>query len=77
MTDGTNFVNYAVAWNDGGGLAPTTNGTPLLGQAGDAVSTNCGGATPATVQVTIGIGAITAAPTGSYGDTLTVLIAPQ
>ena len=35
------------------------------------------GATPATVQVDIAVGAMTAAPTGAYADTLTVLIAPE
>ncbi len=78
LTDGTNFINYGVQWNDGvGGFAATSNGTPLAGLTGDAVSTTCGGATPATVQVNITVGQMNAAPTGSYGDTLTVLIAPQ
>jgi hypothetical protein len=78
LTDGTNFIAYAVRWNDGAaGLQLTTNGTPLTTQAGDAASTTCGGATPATVQVSIGVGAMAAAPTGTYGDTLTVLIAPE
>lgn len=78
LTDGTNFINYTVQWNDGvGGLASTSNGTPLAGLTGDAVSTNCGGATPATVQVNISNAQMTAAPEGTYGDTLTVLITPQ
>ena len=78
MTDGANFLTYSVSWNDGAaGLQPATNGGILAGLSGDAVSTNCGGATPATVQVNITVGAMAGAPTGSYGDTLTVLIAPQ
>ncbi len=78
LTDGLNFINYVVSWNDGvGGLTGVTNGTPLAGLTGDAVSTNCGGATPATVQVNISVAQMTGAPTGNYGDTLTVLIAPQ
>jgi hypothetical protein len=78
MTDGANFLTYSVSWNDGpGGLQATTNGGVLAGLAGDAVSINCGGATPATVQVNISVGAMAGAPTGSFGDTLTVLIAPQ
>ena len=78
LTDGTNFINYTVQWNDGvGGLTPTSNGTPLAGLTGDAVSTNCGGATPATVHVNITNGQMNAAPEGTYGDTLTVLITPQ
>ena len=78
LTDGTNFINYTVSWNDGvAGLQATTNGTPLTGRTGDAVSTTCGGATPATVQVNITNGQMAGAPTGTYGDTLTVLIAPE
>ena len=53
------------------------NGVALVGQVGDAVSTTCGGATPATVQVNISVAQMTGAPTGTYGDTLTVLISPQ
>ncbi|MCR9095360.1 MAG: hypothetical protein NXI30_14160 [bacterium] len=78
LTDGTNFIDYSVQWNDGvGGLTAAANGTPLAGLTGDAVSTNCGGATPATVQVNITNGQMNGAPEGSYGDTLTVLITPQ
>ncbi len=78
LTDGSNFITYAVRWNDGSaGLQLAANGTALTGQVGDAASTTCGGATPATVQVSIGAGAMGAAPTGNYGDTLTVLIAPE
>ena len=78
LTDGTNFINYGVQWNDGAaGLQATSNGVALVGQVGDGASTTCGGATPATVQVNITVGQMTAAPTGTFGDTLTVLIAPE
>jgi hypothetical protein len=78
LTDGASFINYTVSWNDGAaGLQAIGNGVALVGQVGDAASTTCGGATPATVQVNITVGQMGGAPTGSYGDTLTVLIAPQ
>lgn len=78
LTDGLSFINYVVSWNDGAaGLQLASNGVALAGQVGDNVSTTCGGATPATVQVSITVGQMNGAPTGTYGDTLTVLISPQ
>ena len=78
MTDGLAFIDYAVGWNDGAaGLQVASNGVALLGQVGDAASTTCGGATPASVQVNITVANMNGAPTGAYGDTLTVIIAPQ
>jgi hypothetical protein len=77
LTDGTNFIDYAVSWNDGSGLAAASNGVALTGRVGDAVSTTCGGATPATVQVNIATPDMASSPTGTFGDTLTVLIAPE
>ncbi len=77
LADGANFVNYGVQWNDGAaGFAGTTNGNTLVGRSGSTI-VGCGGTTPATVQVNISIGNITAAPVGNYSDTLTVLIAPE
>ena len=78
LTSGTSFMNYVVRWNDGvSGLTRLSNGLPLGGLAGDSVSTDCGGADPATIQVRIPPGQIQAAPIGNYSDTLTVIITPQ
>jgi hypothetical protein len=78
LTSGTSFVNYTVRWNDGiTGLTIITNGVPVTGLVGDATSTTCNGSNPATIQVQISNSQIQGAPTGNYGDTLTVLITPQ
>jgi len=78
LTSGTAFINYAVRWNDGvGGLQQLSNGVPLSGLVGDSTSPNCSGANPATIQVNITRARMSAAPTGSYSDTLTVMITPQ
>lgn len=78
LTSGTGFVRYTVRWNDGvNGLQRLDNGVPLTGLVGDSTSTTCGGANPATIQVNITRARIRAAPTGSYADTLTVMITPQ
>jgi hypothetical protein len=71
-------MNYTVRWNDGAsGLTPAINGVPLTGRIGDATSTNCSGANPATIQVRIPPLEIQGAPIGNYSDTLTVVITPQ
>ena len=78
LTSGTAFINYRVRWNDGvSGLTLLSNGTPMTGFVGDSTSLNCGGANPATIQVNIRNAAISAAPTGAYSDTLTIMITPQ
>jgi hypothetical protein len=78
LTDGLNFIVYTTAWNDGvSGAAALTGGTPLTTRVGDAVSMNCGGATPAQVTVNITVAEMNGAPVGSYTDTLTLLIAPE
>ena len=78
LSSGTSFINYTVSWNDGvSGLQRTFNGTPLTGLVGDSTSANCGGANPATIQVNILRSNMQGAPTGTYSDTLTVMITPQ
>lgn len=78
LTSGTAFIDYRVRWNDGvSGLTLLSNGTPATGFVGDSTSLNCGGANPATIQVNIRNAAISAAPTGAYSDTLTIMITPQ
>ena len=78
LSSGTSFINYTVRWNDGvSGLQRAYNGTPLTGLVGDSTSANCGGANPATIQVNILRSNMQAAPTGTYSDTLTVMITPQ
>lgn len=78
LTSGTAFIDYRVRWNDGvSGLTLLSNGTPVAGFVGDSTSLDCGGANPATIQVNINNAAISAAPTGAYSDTLTIMITPQ
>ena len=78
LSSGTSFINYRVRWNDGvNGLTRLSNGTPAGGFVGDSTSLNCGGANPATIQVNITNAEISAAPIGTYSDTLTIMITPQ
>ena len=80
----TETLDYAVSWTSGGAPSDValTSGTksPLLVGAGSTDVTtdfNCGGAgTNASFAVTIDDAAFNAAVTGSYQDTLTLLVAP-
>ena len=60
-------------------MVPWTAGDPApAGTSPACVYTSTGNyQMTATVQVNISVAQITGAPTGNYGDTLTVLIAPQ
>ncbi len=83
LSDGTNSFPYAVAWGTTGFAAgagsPVTAGTALTGQTGDNVNPDCGGAaaTNAAFDVTIAAADYNAAPTGTYTDTLTMVVAPE
>jgi hypothetical protein len=87
---GVNFVPYQVGWTDvtGSNFAASTcvgGGGPCAGsgvasavQTGaNPTSTNCGGATNATLSLSILGANLTAVPGGAYTDTLTILISPM
>ena len=78
LTTGSTFMNYVVRWNDGvTGLTTIGNGVPVTGLVGETTSLTCNGSNPAMIQVRIPAPQIQGAPIGNYGDTLTVVIAPQ
>jgi len=81
MISGTDFLEYAVAWDDlvtGAVPAPTTNGTAITAQNGSQVDTDCStNGDNATLELTLVAATYNAARAGSYTDTLTIAIAPE
>lgn len=81
MVDGSNFVKYTVAYNDGSSnFTSITSGTKITTATNaHTTQTNCGGATNTngTITLTTEQNSLTAAPVGNYSDTLTVLVSPQ
>ena len=74
-------VPYTVIYNDApipvGGTALASGVISPAPFVGNGASRTCGGADNASLQVTFAQTVLDAAPTGSYSDTLTVLIAPN
>ena len=82
VTNGTDNINYLVAWSDTpsfAGLNLLTPGAALPGQNTNASTTDCnGGASPtATVLVAVFASDLEAAPAGAYSGTLTLVVAPE
>jgi hypothetical protein len=76
----TAYINYSVGWYNtptGGTATTLLSGTPsgTIANANTA-STTCAGASNARFEVTIDNTSFTAAPSGPYSDTLTLLVAP-
>ncbi len=80
LMNGTNFINYGVGWypvNAGGTAIPLSSGSVSGSQGGaDTTSTTCGGGSDSRLAVTIDSTTFVSAPTGTYSDTLTLLVAP-
>ena len=79
VADGGNSIPYTVSWTDGTTTAtdPVVSGTQIADDfTGDDADPDCGGGTNASFSVTIGAAGFNAAPTGSYSDTLTLLVEP-
>ena len=81
-----NYVDYDVAWVDsaGGTFAGNTAGatwgsgdTSVNQDNGDFLDPACGAGDTATLAIQILATDLTAAPDGSYEDTLTILITPN
>lgn len=78
ITDGSNTIAYAVAWDDVDTTdQAVTTGSALSGQATDALTTNCAGGDTANVTVTVAEADAAAAPAGTYSGTLTLVVAPE
>jgi hypothetical protein len=81
VTDGSNYVGYTVAVDDGSGTLNTSlveSGTVSTGlPAPSQTSVNCGGGTNVDLTVTAVSTEVQAAPPGTYNDTLTLLVTAQ
>jgi len=77
---GTNYIRYSVRWYDAataGTAVDLTSGTTSAAISGaDQTSTACGGGNTARIEVSLDDATYTAAPAGSYSDTLTLLVTP-
>ena len=72
------FLAYAVDWTDG---TPTTTSNvtsdvEISGQVGHSTAEDCGAVDNAQIDVTVAEAALQAAPSGSYSDTITILVTP-
>jgi hypothetical protein len=77
---GSNFIRYMVDWfNDpAAGTDTSLNSGTTSGSIGGANTTSdtCGGSVNARIRISIDSGTFTAAPPGTYSDTLTLLAPP-
>jgi hypothetical protein len=80
LNNGASFINYEVNWYgvaSGGTASSLSSGTQSGNQAGaDTTSTSCGGGADSRIGIAIDAVSFTAAPAGTYSDTLTLLVAP-
>jgi hypothetical protein len=86
LVSGTNSMSYKLDWTETTGDAQNASwGVAAGGTINDNVATgnltsdnktsaNCGGATNATIAVTIPMAAFNSAPTGMYADTVNITI---
>jgi len=79
LTDGTNSVDYTVAYDDGSGAVLVSSGTPLTGQTGgDPASDTCAGTGDnGTIAVNVLASDMEGLPAGAYTGTLTLTVAPE
>jgi hypothetical protein len=82
LSSGSDILPYEVQWNDVAGQdsgAPLVANQPLSGQQSTAGADDCskGAATTASFVVVIRSGAVSAASSGTYAGTLTLLVAPE
>jgi len=79
LNTGANYITYTVDWTDNGTAGTTagvTSDVEETGQGGHATSQTCGGSPNANLAVSVAEAALQAAPTGSYTDTVTILVTP-
>lgn len=79
LRNGTDFIAYSVTFNDDAditGGSAVTSGQTLAG-SGSANSLTCGGASNASLGVSIAANDLQAAASGNYIDTITLMVAPQ
>ena len=80
LNNAGNYIAYAVGWfnaSSGGTAASLASGTTSAAQTGaDTGSTSCSGGADSRIGITIDATTFTAAPAGTYTDTLTLLVAP-
>lgn len=79
LSNGTSFIAYSVRFNDDAditGGSDVSSGDTLAG-TGSATSVTCGGASNASLGVSIAANALQAAPSGIYTDTITLLVEPN
>lgn len=81
VTDGSNTIAYAVAYNDVSGTtgeaALTTNVQSAQQSGADTSSQSCGGSDNANFHVTVTEANLLAAPAGAYSGTLTLVVEPN
>ena len=79
-TDGSNFLSYVVRFDDdadasdGAAIGSSAQETAI---AGNGTSLNCGSSDNASLHVTFAEADLLSADTGSYNDTITVLVEPN
>ncbi|MEM7079982.1 MAG: hypothetical protein AAF513_15280 [Pseudomonadota bacterium] len=78
MTDGTDFIPYAVSFSDGGAFGAITYGGTVTSSNAATVDNDCGGggSTNATVRVEVDAVDASAVPQGTYNSTMTLLVSP-
>lgn len=79
LSNGSDFITYSVTFNDAAditGGSAVSSGDSLTG-SGSATSLTCGGASNASLGVSIAENDLQAAASGNYTDTITLVVAPQ
>jgi hypothetical protein len=82
LSSGSDTLPYEVEWNDVAGQAsgaPLVANQPLTGQQSTAAAGDCsrGPATTASLVLVLRSAALSAASSGTYTGTLTLLVAPE
>jgi len=79
LSNGSDFIAYSVSFNDDADITGGTDvgsGDTLAGN-GSATSLTCGGASNASLGVSIPENVLQAAASGAYTDTITLLVEPN